>query len=105
MLPTLFLKYVLEMNDLCKIKKLADRLARFSGQLERIKDLTVHRRIDHFYYMQKNAEFVALDEQLEEAQMRLLSLISIMEKEYVAVFHRWQEDIRWLQTYQMVKQH
>jgi hypothetical protein len=89
------------MDDTCKIDKLADRLQRFSRQLERIKDLTVHQRINHFYYMQKEVELNTLGEQLIETRQRLLWLTTILEKEYVEIFFQWRDDIRWLHAYQM----
>lgn len=92
------------MTDTCKLTKLVDRLQHFSSRLEIIKDLNVHQHINHFYYMQKKAELLALSEQIEEAKKRLSGLIAFMDKEYTTVFFQWSHDIRWLNTYQMIHQ-
>ncbi len=89
------------MNDTCKLPKLVDRLQHLSDRLERIKDLTVHQCIDHFYYMQKKAELLALSEQLEETKQRLSNLTKVIEKEYNSTFSQWHYDVRWLQHYFM----
>lgn len=89
------------MSDTCKLTKLVDRLQRFSAELERIKDFTVHQRINQFYYMQKKAELLALSEQLEETQKRVSHLTTFIEKEYACIVSQWIHDIRWLRAYQV----
>jgi hypothetical protein len=92
------------MSDTCKLTKLVDRLQRFSTELEKIKDLNVHQRINQFYYMQKKAELLVLSDQLEETRKRLSQLAEFLEKEYTSVVSQWINDIRWLRTYQMIHQ-
>lgn len=91
------------MKNSCKIDKLVDRLQRFSSQLEKLKDFTVHRHVNHFFYMQKKTELIALVEQFTETQERLSVLTSLIEKEYMAVASQWIHDVRWLHCYQMAE--
>jgi len=89
--------------DSRKLAKFIDHLQHFSVELELLRDFTVHQRINHFYYMQKQAEFVVLRERLEETQARLSWLTTFIEKEYACVYVRWSHDVRWLQAYRRIQ--
>lgn len=80
------------------------KLEHFAARLDRMKDFTIHQRINHFYYMQKISELVMLQEQVEHSRTRLSQLTTCLEKEYASAFCQWNQDIRWLNRELMNRQ-
>jgi hypothetical protein len=83
-----------------KTEKFIVRLRRFIAVLkEHSRDLVVHRRIDQFYYMQKEVQIQELSSQLEEAMRKLEVVHTTLEQEYKQVYYQWRKDIRWMSRY------
>jgi hypothetical protein len=83
-----------------KADKFIIRIRNLIGALKLYsRDIVVHRQIDLFYYMQKEAQMRELDNQMEEALKRLEIAQEALECEYKTVYSRWRKDVRWLTRY------
>ena len=83
-----------------KSDKLIDRLHRFIAVLkEHSRDLVVHRKIDQFYYMQKEVQIQELSTQLDETIRNLETVHTTLEQEYRKVYCQWRKDVRWMSRY------
>jgi len=62
-------------------------------------DLTIHRHINHSYYLQRIEEMKLLLEQLNEAEVKLEIVHNRLDEHYQNSFQQWHKDIRWLSVY------
>lgn len=86
------------MTNLPKLTKLIEKLQDLAARLDEEKDLVVHQRVNQFYYLEKTAELKILQEQFEEAEMKINQLTKHIECEYALVYNQWRKDIRWLNS-------
>lgn len=59
-------------------------------------DPGIQRKVDRFYYVQKEAELKLLKEEMEEALKRMQHIRALMDNKYREVFCAWRRDVRLL---------
>ncbi len=60
------------------------------------RDLSVSQIVDRFYYIQKHQELQTLEEKLDEAVQRTVTLMNELESCYGEVSAKWRHDMQWL---------
>ena len=92
------------MIDTTKLTKFVQRLDGLIALLDRKKEPSVLQRVNRPYYIQKREELKLLLQQLEETEDGKEEIANRINEEYSLVFQKWQEDIKWLNSYRQ-KQH
>lgn len=87
------------MMDAAQFTRLLQHYDRISTALFKHCDLTVHRHINHSYYLQRIEEMKILLDQLAEAEAKLELIHLRLREHYVKSFQQWRKDARWLSTY------
>ena len=77
-----------------KLDKMIHRLLKVVNQLDDSLDLTLHRKIDQFYYMQKAEELKFLKEEYVEAMANVQRIQNRLDIDYPLIFETWKRDLR-----------
>lgn len=88
-----------------RVIKLMTKLERLVKALEECHEVTIHRKINQFYYMQKANELKMLLHQLDEAEYRLASVSKILSAHYSEIFHHWRRDVHQLNLIKSARFH
>ena len=81
-----------------KVRTLITKLEALVACLEGRIDLSLHMKIDQFFYMQKISELELLAFQFEETVLRLSDIDARLELTYCSAFRRWRSDARLLRV-------
>lgn len=87
------------MIDPLKCLKLVQRLECMVSTLEDNNEYAIHFNINQFFYMQRAEELRMMVEQFRENGAESEAAARRMDESYVATYHQWRKDIRWLNTY------
>jgi hypothetical protein len=85
------------MIEVSKVTRLIVLMQRLIKTLERNQELTLHRAIDQFYYMQKSEELRVLLDNFEHSKLRMETIATTMDCHYREIFCQWRKDVRKVQ--------
>lgn len=77
------------MTEPKQVAKLIHAIQELSQRLSQERNLTIHKQIDNFYFMEKAKELTVLCEQLDALQTKREVLSKHLAKEYNAVYAYW----------------
>jgi len=81
--------------ETCKSRKLRICIQQLIVSIDGLDRQTVmNTHLDQFYYIEKEAEMLLLEQRLEEALERVLWLLGRMEINFEEVFTRWRTDMK-----------
>ncbi len=85
--------------DSRKLQKFEGRVRQLVNVLSAYRELVIHNRVNHSYYMQKAEELKILKEQLDDAEERFAALENLICNHYIEAYANWRRDVRWLNDY------
>jgi hypothetical protein len=85
------------MNDYKKLHKLLAKVRQLIDVLESHRHLTIHEKVNQFYYMEKVEELKVLEEQAAEFEKSLHLFRGRIHLRCEELGTRWSKDVRWVQ--------
>lgn len=82
--------------ELRTMARLIARLSEFINELDQLKAVKVHQRVDQFYYMEKVAELQVLYDRLVELLEKQKAVCELVARVTPSVVESWKRDKRWL---------